>query len=365
MEVEYLSVKRITALHLDEFCAAAEEVVRSGRYLRGQHVAHFEEQYAAYTGQQHCISCGNGLDALTIMLRAYKELGVLCAGDEIVVPANTFIATILAITENGLVPVLVEPRLQDYQIDDALIEKALTHRTRAIMLVHLYGYNALTEKIASLCRRHHLLLLQDCAQAHGWHKVCSLPRHDDIRGAAAYSFYPGKNLAAFADAGAITTSDGALAAVARALANYGAREKYVFTYQGRNSRMDEMSAAILSIKLKYLDEENRRRQEIADYYIDHIRHDGLLLPPREGVHHIFPILFSERDRLRAYLRAEGVETLVHYPLPPHRQDCYKEYNALSLPRTERIAREELSLPLHQALRDDEVEHVVAAINRFV
>ncbi|MCD8288729.1 MAG: DegT/DnrJ/EryC1/StrS family aminotransferase [Prevotella sp.] len=363
MDIEYLSLKRITAMHGEEICRAATEVIGGGRYLLGKRTARFERDYAAYTGHKYCVGTGNGLDALTIMIRACKELGLLADGDEVIVPANTYIATILSITENRLTPVLVEPRLTDFQIDDNLIEQAVTARTKAIMIVHLYGYNALTDKIISICKERNLLLFQDCAQAQGL-TAPALQAAESLPGAQAHSFYPGKNMGALADAGAITTDDELLAKTARAVCNYGSSEKYVFRYQGRNSRMDELTAAVLSVKLKYLDADNRRRQQIADIYIKGINNPNIILPPLSGVHHIFPVLCPERDRLRSFLQEHGIQTLIHYPIPPHRQECYPELHHLRLPVTERIHREELSLPLNQAMTDDEAAYVVNTVNAF-
>lgn len=359
MNIPYLSLKDITAMHAEEIQQAVGKVINRGWYLQGDEVRGFEESFANYTGAAHCISTGNGLDALRLMIRAYKELGRLHDGDEIIVPANTFIATILAITDNNLKPVFIEPRLENFQIDDSLIEQAITSRTRAIMIVHLYGYDAYTDRIGDICRKHNLLLLEDCAQAHG---LTLTSRKEDIQGCEAFSFYPGKNLGALADAGAVTTDDAEVAEVIRALGNYGSEKKYVFRYQGLNSRMDEISAAVLSVKLKYLYEDNRRRQEIADYYVDNIKTDILSLPPRDGVHHIFPVLSPQRDELQRQLKANGIGTVIHYPIPPHKQECYKEWNSLSLPITERIHSEELSLPLNQAMTDEEARYVVDTIN---
>ena len=282
-----------------------------------------------------------------------------------IVPANTYIASILAITENRLRPVLVEPRIDTFQIDDEKIEQAITKRTRAIMIVHLYGNQAYTEKIGDICQRHGLALIEDCAQAHGLKRII---RHLSIPSASAYSFYPGKNLGALGDAGAVTTDDDALADIVRALGNYGSPEKYVFRYKGRNSRMDEIQAAVLSVKLKYLDEDNKRRREIAHYYQEHINNDAVIVPSRDycerSVHHIFPILCHERDRLQQWLKEHGVMTMIHYPIPPHLQQCYSEWNDLNLPITEKIHREELSLPCNQAMTEAEVEKVVTAVNSF-
>ncbi len=361
MNIPYLSLKNITMMHVEEIQQAVSAVINRGWYLQGDAVREFETSFARYTGAAHCVSTGNGLDALRLMIMAYKELGRLHDGDEIIVPANTFIATILAITDNNLTPVLVEPRISNFQIDDSLIEQAITPRTGAIMIVHLYGYDAYTEKIGDICRKHGLLLLQDCAQAHG---LTIRSRQQGISGCEAYSFYPAKNLGALADAGAVITDDDELAEIVRALGNYGSQRKYVFKYKGLNSRMDEINAAVLSVKLKYLDTDNRRRQEIADHYIDNIKSELLSLPPRDGVHHIFPVLSPRRDDIQEYLKGHGIQAAIHYPIPPHKQECYKEWHSLSLPITEKIHSEELSLPLNQAMTDNEVEYVVDTINRM-
>lgn len=364
--IEYLSLQRITALHAQEISQAVQEVVASGWYLQGERVHKFEEDYAAYIGTRHCVGCGNGLDALSLILRAYIEMGVMEEGDEVIVPANTYIASILAITENRLRPVLVEPRIDTFQIDDSLIERAITPRTRAIMIVHLYGRCAYTDAIGSICQKHHLKLIEDNAQAHG----CTFrgSRTGSLGDAAGHSFYPGKNLGALGDAGAVTTDDTQLAATVRALANYGSSRKYVFPYRGRNSRLDEIQAAVLDVKLKYLDDENRRRQEIAAYYMAHITNPLTRLPANEylsgNVFHIFPILCESRDQLQQHLAAHGVQTAIHYPIPPHRQQCYHKWSAMSLPVTERIHREELSLPLNPALTDAEIEIIAEYLNLF-
>ena len=363
MNIPYLSLKRITDMHAEEIQQAVSDAVDSGWYLQGERIARFEQEYAEYTGAKYCVSCANGLDALTMMILAYKEMGYLKDGDEVIVPANTYIATILAITENNLKPVLVEPRIDTLQIDDSLIEDAISEKTKAIMIVHLYGYDAYTDKIGAICKAWNLLLLEDCAQAHGLNKVAApRPQERKYRGACAHSFYPGKNLGALADAGAMTTDDMEMAEVFRALCNYGSHKKYVFRYRGRNSRMDEISAAVLSVKLKYLDEDNRRRQDIADYYIDNIQNENITLPSRGGVHHIFPLLIKRRNDLQAYLKSKGIGTVIHYPIPPHKQECYSEWNGLHFPITEKIHNEELSLPLNQAMTDEEVEYITETIN---
>lgn len=363
--IEYLSLKRITAMHKDEINKAISNVVASGWYLNGNAVKHFEEHYRTYIGTQHCVSCGNGLDALHLILRAYKELGQLHDGDEVIVPANTYIATILAITENNLTPILVEPDIATLEIDDSRIEAAITPRTRAIMLVHLYGRCAYTERIGNICKRHNIKLIEDNAQAHG----CTFNgKHTGSLGdAAAHSFYPGKNLGTLGDAGAITTNDLELTKTIRALANYGSNRKYVFEFQGKNSRMDEIQAAVLSIKLKYLNEENERRKVIAHYFEQHIENERITIPKalnRDNVYHIFPILCAERDKLQEYLTDNGVQTLIHYPIPPHKQKAYKEWNTLSFPLTERIHREELSIPCNQTMSLGDAEQIAVLLSNF-
>jgi len=371
MTIDYLPLSRITAMHADEIHAAVSQVVDSGWYLRGEATRRFEQEYAEYIGTKHCIGVANGLDALTLILRAYMEMGLMSEGDEVIVPANTYIATILSITENRLVPVLVEPSIDTLQIDDRLIEAAITSRTRAIMIVHLYGRCAYTDRIGDICRRHHLKLIEDNAQAHGAAVANSTlytlhsNRTGSLGDAAAHSFYPGKNLGALGDAGAVTTDDDRLAEVIRSLANYGSSRKYVFDYVGRNSRIDEIQAAVLSVKLKYLDADNARRQAIADAYISHIAHPQILLPIRgNSVWHIFPVLCQQRDQLQQYLQDNGVQTVIHYPIPPHKQQCYADWHTLCCPITERIHAQELSIPCHQAMTDEEVARMIELLNCF-
>ena len=356
---------------------AADEVLQSGWYLRGEATRRFEEHYTEYIGTNHCIGCGNGLDALTLIFRAYKELGVLRDGDEVIVPANTYIASILSITENRLIPVLVEPDINTLQIDDMLIERAITERTRAIMIVHLYGRCAYTERIGDICQRYGLKLIEDNAQAHGCmcdavhpHRLATTEsrhtRTGALGSAAAHSFYPTKNLGAFGDAGAVTTDDDELATVIRALGNYGSSRHYVFDYIGRNSRMDEVQAAILDAKLRDLDAMNARRKEIAAIYINKVKHSDIIIPQcdRDSVWHIFPVLCKHRDELRNYLLDHGIETEIHYPIPPHKQQCYQEWNALELPVTEKIHQQELSIPCHPAMTNEEASRVADLLNQF-
>jgi len=397
--MDAMTLKRITAMHADEIHDAISSVVDGGWYLRGEATERFEHHYAEYIGTKHCIGVANGLDALTLILRAYIEMGRIKEGDEVIVPANTYIATILSITENRLVPVLVEPSIDILQIDDTLIEQAITPRTRAVMIVHLYGRCAFTNRIADICKRHNLLLIEDNAQAHGTQfcagrnslaakpdtQFCagrnSLAAKPDTQfcagrnsiaaktgslgNAAAHSFYPGKNLGALGDGGAVTTDDPELANLIRSIANYGSSRKYVFDHIGRNSRLDELQAAVLDVKLKYLDQDNRRRCNIAHYYLQNITLQGVKLPiTSDSVFHIMPMLCQQRDKLQHYLTDNGIQTIIHYPIPPHKQACYPQWNKLALPVTERIHSEELSLPCHQAMTDEEVQQVVEVINAF-
>ena len=311
------------------------------------------------------MTCGNGLDALCLVLRAYIELGLLKEGDEIIVPANTYIATILSITENHLTPILIEPDINTFEINEQLIEQTITPRTRAIMLVHLYGRCAYTTFIGDICKRHNLLLLEDNAQAHGCY--FDNKRTGSLGNAAAHSFYPGKNLGALGDAGAVTTNDELLAHTIRSLANYGSERKYEFTFKGKNSRMDEIHAAVLNVKLPYLDEENLRRKQIAKAYLKGINNPQITLikdNDRDNVYHIFPILCPSRDRLQQYLKDNGIETMIHYPIPPHQQQAYKEWNERHYPITEFIHQQELSLPCNPAMTDEEVYQIIDSLNMY-
>ena len=360
--IKFLDLKAVNAAYAAEIEEAMLRVARSGWYLRGEETRRFEEAYARYIGCRHAIGCGNGLDALRLIFRAYMELGVLSEGDEVVVPANTYIASVLAITDNRLTPIFVEPNIETLQIDDSLIEQAITPRTRAILIVHLYGRCAYTEHIGELCKKHNLLLIEDNAQAHGAKKTGSLGH------AAGHSFYPGKNLGALGDAGCITTNDDELAAVVRALGNYGSEEKYVCKYAGCNSRIDELQAAILAAKLAHLDDDNKHRAAIAELYYKGITNPLIRLPryvdAESNVYHLFPIFCKERDKLQQYLAEQGIETLIHYPIAPHQQECYGEYAHLSLPITEEIHRTELSLPIGPAMTLEEAQQVVEAVNGF-
>lgn len=369
--ISFLSLKDVTALHGVEINEAVTRVVNSGWYLQGEENKRFEANYAKFIGTKYCIGCANGLDALIWIFRAYIELGVMQTGDEVIVPANTYIATILAITENGLKPILVEPKLNTLEIDDDIIEQHITPKTKAICIVHLYGRNAYTDKIGALCKKYNLKLVEDNAQAHG----C---KHTDgrttgsIGDAAGHSFYPGKNLGALGDGGAVTTNDSELAAAVRALANYGSQKKYVFKYAGRNSRLDEIHAAVLDVKLKYLNEDNDHRRAMAKLYYDGIKNPLITLPERlddaQNVYHLFPIFCEKRDELQAYLKENGIGTVIHYPIPPFKQECYSKeaWNTprLILPVTEKIHDTELSLPIGSTITPEEIKTIIEVINKF-
>lgn len=372
--IKFLDLQKITAKYSDEIHKAVNRVVDSGWYLQGKENEKFEIDYAQYIGAKYAVGCANGLDALIWIFRAYVEMGVMQPGDEVIVPANTYIATILAITENGLRPILVEPKLNTLEIDDDRIEEVITPRTKAITIVHLYGRIAYTEKIGELCKRYNLKLVEDCAQSHGC--LYSDGRMTgNIGDAAGHSFYPGKNLGALGDGGAVTTNNPELVAVVRALANYGSQRKYVFQYAGRNSRLDEIQAAVLDVKLKYLTVDNAKRKAVAHYYYEHINNPIIslpdLVPDEQNVYHLFPIIVKgkkNRERLHDYLEKNGVGTICHYPIPPHKQECYAKetWNTpqLSLAITERLADEELSLPIGPAISKGEVAQVVELINSF-
>ena len=373
MNIPFLSLKNVTAKYADEIHEVARRVIDSGWYLQGVENERFEENYAKYIGSKYCIGCANGLDALIWIFRAYIELGVMKPGDEVIVPANTYIATILSITENGLVPVLVEPNPNTLQIDENLIEERITDKTKAICIVHLYGRLAYTEKIAELCKKYNLKLVEDNAQAHG----CTYKgiKTGNLGDATGHSFYPGKNLGALGDGGAVTTNDEELAKTIRTLANYGSQKKYVFQYTGRNSRLDEIQAAILNVKLAHLDEDLKERQKVAAYYYENINNPLITLPERlddaNNVYHLFPIIVKgkeNRDRLQTYLAENGIGTVCHYPIAPHKQECYKNASwnvpILSLPITERLADEELSLPMSPCMTEEEVKRVVDVINEW-
>lgn len=345
---------------------ACTRVIDSGWYIRGAEVDAFEQAFASYCGVKHCIGVANGLDALILTLRAWKELGLLVDGDEIIVPANTYIASILAITENRLKPILIEPNPVTFNICPINIARAITDKTKAILPVHLYGRLAPMPEILELAKKYSLLVLEDSAQAHG----ASLHGHKagSWGDASGFSFYPGKNLGALGDAGAITTNDDVLAHTIRAIANYGSHIKYQNIYQGVNSRLDEIQAAMLSMKLMLLDSDTIKRKNIAKAYLSDIYNAQILLPEagQEGEHvwHLFVIRCATRDALKDYLQSHNIQTLIHYPIPPHQQGAYKEWNSDFYPITEKIHQEVLSLPLSPVMTFDEVDKVINAVNRY-
>ena len=365
--IKFLDLQKINLLHRQEIEREILEVFRSGWYLLGNKVKAFEENLSNYIGAKHAIGVANGLDALRLILRGYIEMGVMQKGDEIIVPANTYIASVLAISDNGLVPVLVEPDINTYNIDYNKIEEAVTSKTKAIMPVHLYGRVAWSQDLTVLAEKYSLKLIEDNAQAIGaaWNGI----KTGNLGDAAGFSFYPGKNLGALGDGGAVTTNDDELAATIRALANYGSNQKYVNIYQGLNSRLDEIQAAVLNVKLKYIDDENEYRRKIAERYINEINNPEIILPenpsnPTEHVWHLFVIRTRERERLQKYLSDNGIQTLSHYPIPPHHQQAYKEMNTLSFPITEQIHKGVLSLPISSVMENDAIEKILYQLNSF-
>ncbi len=365
--IKFLDLQQINLAHRQEIEERLLKAFRSGWYLLGNEVKNFENNLSQYIGAQHAIGVANGLDALRLILRAYIELGIMKEGDEVIVPANTYIASILAITDNRLKPVLVEPDINTFNLDISKIEAAITHKTRAIMVVHLYGRVCWNDELETLASRHNLRIIEDNAQAIG--AVWKDQKTGNLGDAAGFSFYPGKNLGALGDAGAVTTHDEDLAMTIRALANYGSNQKYVNIYQGLNSRLDEIQAAVLDVKLKYIDAENDRRRAIAERYIAEIKNPKIILPelpenPAEHVWHLFVVRSENRDQLMNDLLEKGIQTLIHYPIPPHKQKAYEEYNGLSFPITEKIHEQVLSLPISPVIEDDEMEKVIISLNNF-
>lgn len=360
--IPFLNLKAINAKYENEINAKINEVLNSGWYLLGEQNRQFEENFAAFCGAKHCIGCANGLDALRLIIKAYG-FGV---GDEIIVPANTYIASILAITDNGCTPVLVEPDLSTYNINPALIEAKITDKTKAILVVHLYGQAVQMEQIWDLAKKYNLKIIEDSAQAHG--AYYGSKRVGALGDASGFSFYPGKNLGALGDGGAVTTNDDELAKKIRALGNYGSHKKYENIYQGLNSRLDEIQAAVLDVKLKYLDKDNARRQEIAKFYQQNIINPLITLPQNydENSHvwHVFVVRVKEQERFQNYLNDNSIQTIIHYPIPPHKQECYKELSYYNLPITEQIHAEIISLPISPVMSDDEVKKVVEVVNKF-
>lgn len=363
--IPFLPLQALNARHAGALTAAAQRVIDSGWYILGPEVKAFEEEFATWNGNRYCIGVANGLDALTLVLRAWKETNGWMDGDEVIVPANTYIASILAITENRLKPVLVEPDAY-FNLDPSSLETARTMRTRSVLAVHLYGQVADMSAIADFCQKNGLKLLEDCAQAHG--ASLNGRKCGTFGDAAGFSFYPGKNLGALGDAGCITTNDTALAATLRALRNYGSHQKYLNDCQGPNSRLDELQAALLRVKLPHLDDDNAARRQVARAYRGGIRHPKVLLPSvyadaASHAWHLFVIRSPKRDALQKHLEAQGVQTMIHYPIPPHRQACYARLlGGLSLPKTEAIHGEVLSLPVWPGMSQAQVDEVIEAVN---
>lgn len=394
--IKFLDIQKITTSFEPELSSAIKRVIKRGWFLLGEEVNAFEKQYAEFIGTKHCIGVANGLDALRIILKSYIEMGVMQEGDEVIVPANTYIASVLAITDNRLKPVFTEPSVNTYNLDITLIESHITKRTRAIMVVHLYGQTCWPVGLWEIAAKYNLKVIEDNAQAAGaiveqctghmektpgrwaqserYRTQIKLRRTGSLGHAAGHSFYPGKNFGALGDGGAVTTDNDELAAVVRALANYGSSKKYVCDYRGLNSRLDEMQAAVLRVKLPRLDADNQIRREIAQFYIDNITNPYIILPvsrspaprqiPLSHVWHLFIIRHPDRKRLMQYLKEHNIQTLIHYPIPPHKQKAYSEYSHLNLPITEKIHQEVLSLPISQVMSMEEVESVVKAINKF-
>lgn len=365
--IKFLDLQKINLVHQQEIENALLKVFRSGWYLLGERVKSFEKNLASYIGASHAIGVANGLDALRLIFKAYIEIGFMKPGDEIIVPANTYIASILALSDNGLTPILVEPDINTYNIDVSEIEAKITEKTKAIFIVHLQGRVIFSEELKQLASKYNLKIIEDNAQAIGaeWNGI----KTGNLGDASGFSFYPGKNLGALGDAGAVTTNDGELAKTIRAIANYGSNEKYVNIYQGLNSRLDEIQAAVLDVKLKHIDSENEMRRKIAIRYISEITNPKIILPEnpanqKEHVWHVFVIRTEKRDELQRYLTEQGIQTLIHYPIPPHKQQAYKEWNNLSFAITEKIHNEVLSLPISPVMEKKEINEVITVLNNF-
>jgi dTDP-4-amino-4,6-dideoxygalactose transaminase len=385
--IKFLDLKKINDSFEPQLLNSIRRVLDSGWYLLGNEVKAFEQEYAQFIGVKHCIGVANGLDALRLIFKAYLELGLLQEGDEIIVPANTYIASILAITDNRLVPVLVEPDINTYNIDPFKIEEKITSRTKGMMIVHLYGQNAMHPEIKRLTKKYNLKLIEDNAQAQGCY--FGDKRTGSLGDAAGNSFYPGKNLGALGDAGAVTTDDDEMADVVRTIANYGSKVKYQNLYKGLNSRLDEIQAAILRVKLPRLDYDNQRRREVAQYYIENIKNPEIILPsqnsselrdqsseenspeplaqcsaPLSHIWHLFIIRITNRDKLQKYLTDNGIQTMIHYPIPPHKQNAYREWAQINLPITEKIHNQVLSLPISPVMDEEDAKKAVKVLNSY-
>ena len=364
--IPFLELKKINTSYEQKLIEACTDVIQSGWYIQGNACQNFEKEFAEFCGTEHCIGVANGLDALTLIFSAYKQIGVLQDGDEVIVPANTYIASILAISQNNLKPVLVEPDINTYNLDPTKIEEKITSKTKAIMAVHLYGQTAQMQEINSIAKKHNLKVIEDSAQAHG--AITQGKRTGNLADASGFSFYPGKNLGALGDGGAVTTNDKELADTIRALGNYGSHKKYENLYKGVNSRLDELQAAFLSVKLKYLDEDTQKRRDIANYYLKNINNKNIILPQVEDeqahVWHLFVIRTDDRDQLQKFLLANGIQSMIHYPIPPHKQKAYQEWNDLSFPITEQIHSKVLSLPMSPVLTKEQIHKIAEVLNSY-
>ncbi|KPE51543.1 DegT/DnrJ/EryC1/StrS family aminotransferase [Chryseobacterium indologenes] len=365
--VKFLDLQKINLRYQEEIENKLLEVFRSGWYLLGGELKNFETNLATYIGAKYAVGVANGLDALRLIFRGYIEMGVMKPGDEVLVPANTYIASVLALSDNGLVPVFVEPDADTYNMDISKIEEKITSKTKAILIVHLQGRIVFSEELKNIAQKYDLKIVEDNAQAIGaeWNGIKS----GNLGDASGFSFYPGKNLGALGDAGAVTTNDKELYEAIRALANYGSNEKYVNIYKGLNSRLDELQAAVLDVKLKYISHENDTRREVAKRFISEINNPKITLPEnpadeKEHVWHVFVIRTEKRDELQAHLTEKGIHTIIHYPIPPHKQEAYKEYNNLSFPITEKMHEEVLSLPISSVLEEEEIQAIIKAVNEF-
>ena len=365
--IKFLDLQKINAVYKEQLQQKLNLILDKGWFILGNEVKQFENNFANYCDAKYCIGVANGLDALILILKGYIELGKIEIGDEIIVPSNTYIATILAILQADLIPVLVEPDLETYNINPSLIESKITSKTKAIMPVHLYGQLCDREKINEIANRNNLLVIEDAAQAHGL-KNNQQSKINNQKSCAAYSFYPGKNLGALGDGGAITTNDDELAKVLFALRNYGSEKKYYNEYLGMNSRLDELQAAFLNVKLSYLDVDNIYRQKVAKRYLSEIKNEKIILPNvasfENHVFHLFVIRTENRDELQEYLRKNNIETVIHYPIPPHKQNALKDWNNLSFPISEKIHDEVLSLPISPVISDDEVGFIIQILNNY-
>lgn len=364
--IPFLDLKAVNNQYRNELIEACAKVIDSGWYVQGNECNDFEKEFSDYCGTKYAIGVANGLDALILILRAYKELGVMKDGDEVIVPSNTYIASILAISQNALTPVLVEPDMQTYNIDVTKIEAKITSKTKAIMVVHLYGQSVEMTEVLALAKKYNLKVIEDSAQAHGAYYEGK--RVGNIGDASGFSFYPGKNLGALGDGGVVTTNDKKLAATIRALGNYGSHKKYENLYKGTNSRLDEIQAAMLRVKLRHLDTEIEKRREIAAYYLENIKNENIILPILKEVNshvwHLFVIRTKKRDELHKYLAENNIQTLIHYPLAPHKQEAYKEWNDESYPISEQIHNEVLSLPISGIQSLEDTKKIVKVINEY-